>query len=113
MAMLSALFRAALMLGLGVLVVAVVLTLLVLAVVGLGLRRLLRWVRGEQAPADAWFELRQSTASAVWRQYQSRYQRPSGAARGATVEAQDVDFREAPASPHASTTPALPRWERD
>jgi hypothetical protein len=91
------------MLVLGAFVVAAVLSLLLVAFVGLNLRRVMRWARGEPQPEAGWQELRNSAASAVWKQYQTRYKKDSSSEGKPLADVEDVDFRE---TPRASTHPS-------
>jgi hypothetical protein len=96
------------MLGLGVLSAGVVLMLLI-AFVGLSVRRLVRWMRGESQPHTGWQDLRHSAATTVWKHYQTRYQHSRNSNRGAVVDVQDIDFKETPRpSAHQGDVGRLP-----
>jgi hypothetical protein len=96
------------MLMLGLFVLVGVFALLVFGWLGLSLRRLLRWMRGQPQPVSEWQELRNSAATAVWKQYKSRYEQSKATTRASGADAVDVDFRETPRSGQSPEIGRLP-----
>lgn len=105
----AAFFRTLLMLVLGVFVAGLVVALFIIGFVGLNVRRVWRWLRGNTAPHADTPVWRNPTATAVWQHYQTRYQHTTSSSRSTVVDVEDVDFRETPrTSGHTNEVRRLP-----
>jgi hypothetical protein len=104
----AAFLRGLLMWMLGLCVLVGVFALLVFGWLGLSLRRLLRWMRGQPQPVSEWQALRNAAATAVWQRYKSRREQGRAPARASGADVVDVDFREAPRSAQTPEVGRLP-----